>query len=379
MTRLLPTDSHPAPPVRQHGGACYLAGDWSVQALAAPGVVAARRQALPREINGDGMRWDLLGVDRLDTVGAHLIWQAWGYRLPERVRLSDSQRVVFEALARNPGEHRQPPGRKGHRLDWIRALGDAMALALENGQAMLTMLGRLVLDLLALVRGQWPAPWGQISAQVYRTGAQALGITALVGFLIGIVLSYLSAQQLRTFGADRFIVQLLGVSVVRELGPVLAAILVAGRSGSAITAQIGVMRVTQELDAMRVMGISHSRRLILPRVAALSLTMPLLVLWTDAMALLGGMLAAEAQLGIPVPWFLQALPGAISLTNYGIGLLKGATFGVLIALVACHFGLRIEANTESLGRGTTASVVTSITGVILVDALYAIVFSKVGM
>ncbi|MNS76345.1 putative phospholipid ABC transporter permease protein MlaE [compost metagenome] len=200
-----------------------------------------------------------------------------------------------------------------------------------------------------------------------------------MGFLIGVVLSYLSAQQLQMIGADRFIVRLLGVSIVRELGPVLAAILVAGRSGSAITAQIGVMRVTQELDAMLVMGISHGQRLILPRVVALAVTMPLLVLWTSAMALLGGMLAAQAQLGVSAQWFLQSLPDAISLTNYWIGMMKGVTFGILIALIACHFGLRIQPNTESLGRGTTTSVVTSITGVILLDAVYAVIFSTVGI
>jgi phospholipid/cholesterol/gamma-HCH transport system permease protein len=241
------------------------------------------------------------------------------------------------------------------------------------------MLGQLVLDLGGMLLRPRLGPWREISAQVYRTGAQALGITALVGFLIGVVLSYLSAQQLQMFGADRFIVRLLGVSIVRELGPVLAAILVAGRSGSAITAQIGVMRVTQELDAMLVMGISHGQRLILPRVVALAVTMPLLVLWTDAMALLGGMLAAQMQLGVSAQWFLQSLPDAISLTNYWIGILKGVTFGMLIALIACHFGLRIQPNTESLGRGTTTSVVTSITGVILLDALYAVIFSSVGI
>jgi phospholipid/cholesterol/gamma-HCH transport system permease protein len=363
--------------VRQHDGACYLAGDWTVQALAARGVVQARRQALPQ--SADGLGWDLLGVERLDTVGAHLIWQAWGYNLPQQVKLSDSQRSVFEALARNPGEHREQPSRQGDRTDWIRVLGMGMIEAWDNARSLLILFGQLVLDLFGLLGRQWRVPWAQISAQIYRMGAQALGITALVGFLIGIVLSYLSAQQLRMFGADRFIVQLLGVSIVRELGPVLAAILAAGRSGSAITAQIGVMRVTQELDAMQVMGISHGRRLVVPRVVALSITMPLLVLWTDALALLGGMVAAEMQLGISMRWFLQSLPNAISLTNFVIGLIKGATFGMVIALVACHFGLRIKANTESLGRGTTTSVVMSITGVILVDALYAIIFSKVGL
>ena len=323
------------------------------------------------------MRWDLHGISRLDTIGALLIWQAWGERLPERVRWAAGQQDVFNALSLNKGGTRDVPAKEDLGLAARR--GDAVFRAAGNGRALLIMLGQLILDLGAMLRRPRLGPWREISAQVYRAGAQALGITALVGFLIGIVLSYLSAQQLQMVGADRFIVRLLGVSIVRELGPVLAAILVAGRSGSAITAQIGVMRVTQELDAMLVMGISHGQRLILPRVVALAVVMPLLVLWTDAMALLGGMLAAQAQLGVSAQWFLTSLPDAISLTNYWIGILKGVTFGVLIALIACHFGLRIQPNTESLGRGTTTSVVTSITGVILLDALYAVIFSTVGI
>lgn len=367
----------PVQPVRRDGGVCYLAGDWTAVALAEAGAVAYRRQELPPAVRD--MVWDLLGVTRLDTVGAHLIWQAWGEKLPARVRLSDRQRLVFQALADHAGGVRETPRPPVDRLEWLREIGDMWGRAAENGRAMLALFGELVLDLLGLLARRWRVPWKPISAQIYHTGAQALGITALVGFLIGVVLSYLSAQQLRMFGAERLVAQLLGVSIVRELGPVLAAILVAGRSGSAITAELGVMRVTQELDAMQVMGISHSRRLILPRAVALSISMPLLVLWTDALALLGGALAAKAQLNLSLAWFLRSLPDAITLTNYGIGLLKGVTFGMLIALISCHFGLRIKANTESLGRGTTTSVVTSITGVILVDALYAILFSSVGL
>ena len=135
-----------------------------------------------------------------------------------------------------------------------------------------------------------------------RAGA---GITAVVGFLVGIVLSYLSAQQLRSFGADIYIVNLLGIAIVRELGPVLAAILVAGRSGSAMTAQIGVMRVTEELDALAVMGIPHTVRLVLPKMLALAIAMPLLILWTNAIALVGGMVSAQVQLGIDYRHFIR--------------------------------------------------------------------------
>jgi phospholipid/cholesterol/gamma-HCH transport system permease protein len=168
------------------------------------------------------------------------------------------------------------------------------------------------------------------------------------------------------------------MSIIRELGPLLAAILVAGRSGSSITAQLGVMRVTEELDAMLVMGISHGYRLIMPKVLALAVSMPLLVVWTDAMALIGGAVSAKVELDLAGGYFIQKLPSAVPVVNYTIGLLKGATFGMLIALVSCHFGLRIKPNTESLGRGTTTSVVTAITVVILADAVFAITFSGVG-
>lgn len=372
----LPDRDSQAPLIQRDGDVVYLGGDWSLQALAVRGQVQARRDALAQ--THAHTRWDLRGIQRLDTIGANLLWRLWGERLPERVRLTDGQREVFNALPLNPGAVAPAPP-VTDRLSWVRAIGQAIFDAAHNGIMLLRMLGQLVLDFIGLLLRPSRGPWREISAQIYRTGAQALGITALVGFLIGVVLSYLSAQQLQMFGADRFIVRLLGVSIVRELGPVLAAILVAGRSGSAITAQIGVMRVTQELDAMSVMGISQSQRLILPRVVALAITMPLLVLWTDAMALLGGMLAAQMQLGISAQWFLESLPNAVTITNYWIGMVKGVSFGVLIALVACHFGLRIKPDTESLGRGTTTSVVTSITGVILVDALYAVILSGMGI
>lgn len=363
------------PPFRLSGDVCYVSGDWSVHALDRPGEALARCEALSQA--DPELRWDLTGVVRMDTVGANLIWHAWGDVLPQRVQLTSGLQQVFNALACHPHPVEAPPPPPPDRWLAVVRLGQNILEGARHGYALLIMLGRLALDLGAMIRYPARAPWREISAQIYRAGAQALGITALVGFLIGVVISYLSSQQLQAYGADRFIVKLLGTSIVRELGPVLAAILVAGRSGSAFTAQIGVMRVTQELDAMSVMGISHSQRLILPRVLALAAAMPLLVVWTDAMALIGGMLAARAQLGVPLTWFLNTLPDAVSLANYGIGLLKGATFGVVIALVACHFGLTIEPNTESLGRRTTTSVVTSITGVILVDALYAIVLSGV--
>ncbi|KAG1449504.1 hypothetical protein G6F57_016609 [Rhizopus arrhizus] len=192
-----------AAPFRQDGNACHVAGDWSVLALAEAGEVERLRSALARAVQ-DGVRWDLHGISRLDTIVALLIWQAWGEKLPERVRWSAGQQDVFNALAMNKGGARAPEP-KAESWGWVRALGGAIFRGAENGRALLVMLGKLVLDFGAMLRRPRLGPWREISAQVYRTGAQALGITALVGFLIGVVLSYLSAQQLQMIGADRFI------------------------------------------------------------------------------------------------------------------------------------------------------------------------------
>jgi len=322
------------------------------------------------------VEWDLSGIEMLDHVGAQLLWSAWNYQRPATLKLANGQDEIFKRIE-TAGKLEMPRARKD-RFGWVTTLGFAILHFLEHMRVFVQLIGAVVQDVGRFATSPRRGPWREISANIFHAGFQALGITALVGFLIGVVLSYLSAQQLRNFGGDIYLVNLLGMSVIRELGPLMAAILVAGRSGSAITAQLGVMRVTEELDAMLVMGISHGYRLIMPKVIALAISMPLLVIWTDAAALIGGMIAAKVELNLSIRYFIMKLPQVVPLANYYIGLFKGAVFGMLIAMVSCHFGLRIEPNTESLGRGTTTSVVTAITVVILANAVFAIVFNGVG-
>jgi phospholipid/cholesterol/gamma-HCH transport system permease protein len=321
--------------------------------------------------------WDLRGVEQLDHIGAQLLWRHWGGSWPAQLECLPGQRAVLEHVAQFTTA--APALVKSTWKERYLALGEGVLLLVSHLRGFTRLIGQLLIDCIRFAKAPSEAPWRDISGHVYQFGATALPITALVGFLIGVVLAYLSAQQLKQFGADAFIVNLLGVSLVRELGPMLAAILIAGRSGSAITAQIGVMRVTEELDAMRVMGIPHGFRLVMPRALALALAMPLISVWTTVAALLGGMLAADISLGITPQFFINALPGAVDITNLNLALGKTVVFGLLIALIGCHFGLRVKPNTESLGAGTTASVVTSITVVIIVDALFAIVFKDVGV
>lgn len=371
------SDLPPAPTVvKRNDGQprVELTGAWNLRGLAAA-------PELAREIHGHAgdktLQWDLRPVEVLDSAAALIIWQAWGERLPELLLIKPEHRRLFERWQAQDVPVAEPTiSRFGlffnafHQLLW-GFWGQLLDLA--------ALLGQLALDFVHLLRHPRAIPRTEISITIYDAGVRALGITALVGFLIGIVLSYLSALQLKTFGAEIYIIDILGLSIIRELGPLLAAILVAGRSGSAMTAQIGIMRVTEELDALSAMGISHSLRLILPKVTALTIVLPLLSAWTSAAALMGGMFSAQNTLDISYQQFFLKLPDVVPLLNVFIGLGKSAVFGLMIALIACHFGFRIKPNTESLGSETTNSVVASITVVIMIDALFAILFMGVGM
>ena len=336
-------------------------------------------RALQRQLVGarKAKRWDLTQLQWLDHVGAQVLWEQWGSRWPEQLSATDSQKAMLERVAKF-SDVPAPKAVRWSLMGQLDRLGLLVIHAFAHVSSLIQLLGQLLLDVLRLIANPRRGPWRDISGNVYSMGATALPITALVGFLIGVVLAYLMALQLRRFGAETFIVDILGISLIRELGPLLAAILVAGRSGSSITAQIGVMRVTEELDAMQVMGISKGFRLVMPRALALALSMPLVALWTILAALAGGMLASDLALGITPSYFLQDLPSSVNPSNLTLAMAKSVVFGVLIALIGCHWGLKVEPNTQSLGAGTTASVVSSITMVIVVDAIFAVLFKNVG-
>ena len=351
-----------------------LAGRWTLTAI------APRLEELQRQLAAaDGRaEWDCLAVEAFDSAGMVVLWRAWGRSLPAALAARPAHRRAFERfLATDSREKSAVAGRRpagglhdvgGRLLDFGAHLTDFVAL-----------IGQTALDGLHVIRHPGDMPWREVSANIYKCGVRAMPVIALVGFMVGVVLAYLSALQLHRLGADLYIVDILGLGIIRELGPVLAALLVAGRSGSAMTAQLGVMRVTEEIDALATMGVSRSLRLILPKVIALAVAMPLLVLWVDVLALTGGVLAADVQIDVGYQVFMDRLPKAVPLANLWIGLAKGVVFGIAVALVACHFGLRVRPNTESLAAHTTASVVTAITVVILVDAVFAIATRTMGV
>ncbi|MRR51555.1 MAG: ABC transporter permease [Rhodocyclaceae bacterium] len=353
-----------------------LSGRWTLVQL------AHRSEALIGQLRelaaSPNVSWNFTEIRALDSAGAMLLWRAWDRRMPEILLARPEHLRILERIAA-ADQHQPPVVAPVSPFDWVMVVGSN---AIGFGRQLVdfaVLIGQMLLCVLHLFRSPKDLPKREFSANLYKSGVLAMPVSALVGFLIGVVLSYLSALQLRQFGADIFIVNILGMGIIRELGPVLVAVLVAGRSGSAMTAQLGVMRVTEEIDALSTMGVSRSLRLVFPKVTALAVAMPLLVLWTTTIALIGGMVSAQIQLDISYAFFFQQLPKAVPMANLIIGLAKGIAFGIMIALVACHFGLRVRPNTESLSANTTASVVTAITAVILLDAVFAIATSSIGL
>jgi len=352
-----------------------LTGQWTLRG------VAQHSERLIQEVRGytsdPEVHWDLEKISAMDSVGAFILFTASDGQRPKHLAVREEHLGFFRRWQERSVAYE--PARLERRLDPIDTARRIGGNAIDHLTGLVTLLGQFALDLGSLAVRPASIPWRDISANIYHTGVRALSITALLGFLVGVVVAYLSALELKSYGAGNFMVGIAGIGILRELGPMLTAILVAGRSGSAMAAQLGVMRVTQELDALAAMGVSLSLRLVFPKVVALIIVVPLLVMWSDALAMLGAMLSAKATLGIEFGQFLTAFPTAVPASNFWLGISKGVVYGALIGLVACHFGMRIKPNTESLSAETTNAVVTAITMTIGANAVFAILFRGVGL
>ncbi|MCD6173345.1 MAG: MlaE family lipid ABC transporter permease subunit [Sulfurimonas sp.] len=219
----------------------------------------------------------------------------------------------------------------------------------------------------------------EIAFEINESGVKALPIISLTSFLIGLVVAYQSSYQLKIYGANIFLVDMLGISILRELAPLITAIVIAGRSGSAFTAQIGAMKITEELDAMRTMGFDPYIFLVMPRILALMLVMPILIFVADMMGVLGGMLVASLDLQITPTLFIDRFNEVVAPKHFFIGILKGPFFAFLIATIGIYRGLMVKNDTQSIGFNTTKSVVESIFAVIICDAIFSIVFTNLGI
>lgn len=328
---------------------------------------------------------DASKISHLDSTGAWLLLRTRraleaagtkisGFSLPE----------LYEPLLKNldqerkvePSRSRIPPGFRGR----LYRIGRAVTHAYRQAVSLLGYLGRVTVETAeAIAKPKHKFRVAAMFHQLEETGINALPIVGLLAFLIGVVLAYQGADQLKRFGAEIFTINLLGVGVLREIGGLITAIIVAGRSGSAFTAHIGTMRVNEEIDAMQTMGLNTVDTLVMPRIVGLVIALPLLTFYADVMGLIGGAMMCYFQLGITIPVFLRQLNDAVSVNTLMVGLIKAPVFAFVIALVGCYEGFQVERNAASVGQLTTRSVVEGIFMVIVLDAAFSVMFSVLGI
>lgn len=371
----MPRTAHSPAALQLDGDTLRCSGSWTV------GQIAALRSSLCEltlpdgtalAVDGAGLvamdsagAWLLLDLrKRLEADGGSLEWQA----------LSDSWQRLLELVASVAGEaetrlaQRKPPS----WLDRTTNIG-------ANLIGFLSFSGETFIVLLSTLLHPGRVRWNELLDDMFESGIKALPIIGLLSFLIGVVIAYQGAVQLKLYGANIYIADLVGYSMLRELAPLLAAILVCGRTGSAYTAKIGTMKVREEIDALQTIGIPPIDLLVLPKLLSLLIVLPLLTIYADVLSVFGGMFMASAQLGIGYNAFISRFSEAISYTTFMIGFCKAPVFAAIIAVVGCYQGFQVAGSAESVGRHTTVSVVQSIFFVIIVDALFSILFSMMGV
>ncbi|PWC64370.1 MlaE family lipid ABC transporter permease subunit [Azospirillum sp. TSH58] len=329
---------------------------------------------------GGAVSLDLSRLDAMDTVGAYLLsalsdrLKAAGHGVdlaairPEHAALFDAVREVGPPPVERAQTHRPI-------IDMLERTGRTAVDGLREGRDLLSFLGLIAITFGRLIVNPRRLRFRSVMFHIEQTGLNALPILGLLSFLIGVVLAFQGADQLRRFGAELFVVNLLGVSILREIGILMTAIIVAGRSGSAFTAQIGTMKVNQEVDAISTLGLDVVELLVVPRALALMITLPLLAFYADIMGLFGGAVMSYATLDITFGQFIRQLHGAVTLPHFLVGLVKAPVFALVIAMVGCYEGLKVSGSAESVGTLTTKSVVESIFLVIVLDAVFSVLFS----
>ena len=330
------------------------------------------------DVQADRLVVDLTEVERMDTVGAWLVHKLERDKGAKIVGATEDQQTLIDHVARadQPVKIKreyEPPLRQ-----LVGEVGAATQTAMGTMVGLLGFFGALLISIGNVVRHPRRFRFNAVVQRFDVVGVRALGIIGLMSFLVGIVIAQQGAVQLRQFGAEVFTVNLIGRSAVKELGVLMTAIMVAGRSGSAFAAQIGSMKLNEEVDAMRTIGVSPMEALVLPRVLATVLMMPLLGFYAAILAIIGGGIFCWLSLDIPPITFVQRIREVVPMTDLWQGLIKAPVFGMIIAMAGCYQGLQVKGDAEDVGLRTTTAVVQGIFLVIVLDAFFAVFFTEVG-
>jgi phospholipid/cholesterol/gamma-HCH transport system permease protein len=356
------------------------AGEWV--AHEAPRLEPLTADVAEKTGGASRVEMDLTGVTRLDTLGAMLLFQTRGALEAKGVKVdvltaNDKQRILLEEVASHEGVPETPLRHGSSFVEVLADVGSAIRGVGVDVIGMNAFLGELVVTIGRLFTGRARLRFPAIVTQLERMAFRGVPIITLISLLVGAIVAQQTIFQLQRFGATLFVVDLLGILMLREVGLLLAAIMVAGRSGSAVTAELGSMKMREEIDAMRVMGLDPMEVLVLPRILALVIGLPLLTFIASMAGLFGGGLVSWLYGGITPQTFLERLRDAIALNTFFVGIIKAPVMALMIGLIACIEGLKVEGSAESLGRQTTASVVKSIFTVIVVDGIFAIFFASI--
>jgi len=330
------------------------------------------------EIEAEKLVVDLSGVERMDTVGAWLVHKLERDRGAELVGMTEDQKLLIDHVARadQPMKVRREP--ETLLYQFVGRVGVATQTALSTLVGLLGFFGAMMMSIWNLFRHPRRFRYNAVVTRFEVVGVHSLGIIGVMSLLVGIVIAQQGAVQLRQFGAEVFTVNLIGRSALKELGVLMTAIMVAGRSGSAFAAQLGSMKLNEEIDAMRTIGVSPMEALVLPRVLATVLMMPLLGFYSAIIAIVGGGFFCWFSLDIPPITFVQRIREVVPMTDLYQTLIKAPVFGMIIAMAGCYQGLQVEGNAEEVGLRTTAAVVQGIFLVIVLDAFFAVFFTEIG-
>nr|WP_295372789.1 MlaE family lipid ABC transporter permease subunit [uncultured Sphingosinicella sp.] len=356
-------------------------GDRHVLRFTGP-MTLARIGTLPDRLdnvaNGRRMTLDLSGVERMDTVGAWLVYRLARKTEAQVTGADPHMETLLDQVAQADHPVKVRPDRTPPFYRVLGQIGGSTAVAIRTLGGLVGFFGALLISAWGLIKHPRRFRLNAVTQQFEVIGIHSLGIVGLMSFLVGIVIAQQGAVQLAQFGAEVFTVNLIGRSAVKELGLLMTAIMVAGRSGSAFAAQIGSMKLAEEVDAMRTIGVSPMEALVLPRVLATVLMMPLLGFYAALLAIVGGGIFTWLSLDIPPVTFVQRIREVVPMTDLWQMLIKAPVFGLIIAMAGCFQGMQVEGNAEAVGLRTTSAVVQGIFLVIVLDAFFAVFFTSIG-